>query len=513
VSSVAVGRGGRHSLASIAVPLAVFGLLAVVVVANIHPRVTVPAIFLGTAVWCLTLVPPSFLAWRNLLAGTMIVILVIPIRRDALGSNLPFELEPYRLLVALLLAGWLVSLLVDPKVRLVRSIGNAPFLVVIAVTLASIVANIGRIQRLGVESEVAKSLAFFVGYIFFFLVIVSVARRFSDVDLLVKAVLVAGAAITFFALVESRTGLSIPGKILAAIPGTQRSFPYDPNLVEPVRQGRLRIFGSAQHPIELGAIFAMLVPLAVYLVHSTRRRVWWVVTGFLLLGAVASLSRTPVIMLLAILFVFLKLRRQATLRLWPLFVPAVVVAHAAAPGVIKGLYASFFPPGGLLHQQKDAAVGSGRLASLGPGLDIVGHHILLGVGFGSRIVSGPGANSFIVDDMWLTLGMELGILGVAAWLWLFVRFIRRMAREAKHDESDRGWLLTSLTASITACAVGMLTFDTFSFIQVTFLLYFMLALAAAVLSQKSAGPAVQKSGDPAGDSGDWPAERLAGASR
>ncbi len=49
--------------------------------------------------------------WRRLI----LVILFIPIRRYSLPGNLPFELEPYRLLVALLLVGWGASLLVDPR--------------------------------------------------------------------------------------------------------------------------------------------------------------------------------------------------------------------------------------------------------------------------------------------------------------------------------------------------------------------------------------------------------------
>src|SRR4051812_12308529 len=41
--------------------------------------------------------------WHNLLSTLLVVILFIPIRRYTLGSGLPFELEPYRLFVGLLL--------------------------------------------------------------------------------------------------------------------------------------------------------------------------------------------------------------------------------------------------------------------------------------------------------------------------------------------------------------------------------------------------------------------------
>ena len=42
----------------------------------------------------------------------------IPIKRYGLPGNLPFDLEPYRLLVGLVIAAWFVlALLIDPRVR------------------------------------------------------------------------------------------------------------------------------------------------------------------------------------------------------------------------------------------------------------------------------------------------------------------------------------------------------------------------------------------------------------
>jgi hypothetical protein len=71
---------------------------------------------------------------------------------------------------------------------------------------------------------------------------------------------------------------------------------------------------------------------------------------------------------------------------------------------------------------------------------------------------------------------------MSAWLWLFVRSIRRLSREAREDDSDRGWLLVGLTASLTAFAVGMLSYDAFSFIQVTFMVFIFLGLADRALA-------------------------------
>jgi len=67
------------------------------------------------------------------------------------------------------------------------------------------------------------------------------------------------------------------------------------------------------------------------------------------------------------------------------------------------------------------------------------------------------------------------------WLWLVGRAIRRLALAAKQDLSMRGWLLAALAASVTTYTVGMLTFDAFAFIQVTFLFFMLLGLGAAAL--------------------------------
>src|SRR4051794_18677103 len=61
------------------------------------------------------------ISWRSLIVSVIMVIFAIPIRRYALPGSLPFELEPYRLLVFLIAAGWFASLLVDPRVRFRRS--------------------------------------------------------------------------------------------------------------------------------------------------------------------------------------------------------------------------------------------------------------------------------------------------------------------------------------------------------------------------------------------------------
>ena len=57
------------------------------------------------------------LAWRTLFGVILLIILFVPIRRYTVSGNLPFELEPYRIAIALVLAFWLCALAADPDVR------------------------------------------------------------------------------------------------------------------------------------------------------------------------------------------------------------------------------------------------------------------------------------------------------------------------------------------------------------------------------------------------------------
>jgi polysaccharide biosynthesis protein PslJ len=199
-------------------------------------------------------------------------------------------------------------------------------------------------------------------------------------------------------------------------------------------------------------------------------------------------SRTGVLMLLVVALVFLWLRPRETVRFWPALVVALVVIKLLLPGTLGAIKQSFLPAGGLVAQQKaqPGESGSGRLADLGPALHEWRQQPLLGEGYGTRVVDSDVSRltANILDDQWLGTLLETGAVGLLGWLWLFVRAVRRFGREAKRDESDRGWLLVSLAAGTAAFAVGMLTYDAFAFVQVTFLLFIFIGLGSALLAQR-----------------------------
>jgi O-antigen ligase len=194
-------------------------------------------------------------------------------------------------------------------------------------------------------------------------------------------------------------------------------------------------------------------------------------------------------MLLVVGLVFLCLRPRQTLKLWPMVLPALVVIHLAIPHTLGIIKDSFFPQGGVaaLVVEQEGFQGSrrsgGRIDDLGPTLSEVSAQPLLGLGYGTRIIEGPKANARILDDQWLGTLLETGVIGVAAWIWVFVVFVRRMSRAGLDgkDDPDGGWLFVALTASIASFAVGMLLFDALGFVQVTFLTFILMAFGCILL--------------------------------
>jgi O-antigen ligase len=468
---------GRGSVVSSAVLVASFGLLTLAILAGQTTSLVAPTLAL-TAVFAVAY--RGLLSWPVLVATTIVVILFIPIRRYRLPGDLPFELEPYRLLVALIVVGWIVSLLVDPRVTLRRSGFEGPIALIVVAVSASLLVNPVRVEA--VEPTVVKKTMFIASFVLVFYLITSSIRSLGSVELLTKVLVGGGAVVAAWAVVEARTGFNVFNHLAEAFPI------LDPFRVpaEESRGGRLRVFASGQHPIALGAMFVMLIPLAVYLRRRSYPRLWTAAAATLGLGALATVSRTSVVMLAAVGIVLAWYRPQQALRLWPLVVPALLVVHLALPGTLGSLRSAFTPPGGLVAEQRtgEGTRGSGRIADLGPGLREYSHKPLFGQGFGTRIVDREGGNAPILDNQWLGTLLELGILGALGWLWLFVRSVRRLTREAKRDESDTGWLLAALAAAIAAYAVGMFMFDAFAFIQVTFVLFVLLGLGACVLLQR-----------------------------
>ena len=458
----------------------------------------------------------SFLAdWRRVIITLLLVILLIPNDgRYTLPAVLPFQLEPYRVVVGIFLVGWLASLLVDPGVRFRNTGFEGPLLLMTMAVCGSAVANPARVSL--VESYVIKSVWLFVCFVLVVYMIVSVIRTRETLDRVIAIMVGAGCIVAVAAVIQMKTGMNFFDDLHLVLP-----LNFNDIQENILRGGRVRATASAGHPIELSATMSMLMPFAIYLAVKFRKRVWWLAFVLLLLGEFASGSKTGMLGVAAMVGTFLWLRPRQTLRFWPAIVPMFVLVHVLAPGALGGLYGGFFSSGGLVAQQGGTVHGAqlSRTSRLPTALhEFSEHNPLLGEGYGTRVTGGEGnfqastaqtistvptaasvamsrgqlvngVNAPVLDDQWLKTLLETGILGVLAWVWLFVRAIRRLGARAKTERgSPDGLLPVALAAALLGFAIQMGTYDAFSFVQATALTFILIGFSSIVLHLAPAKP-------------------------
>ena len=378
---------------------AVLGVLTLASISGNFIPAAAAVTVLGTV---LALSRPTFVAWPNLIGVLILIILFVPIRRYTLPGSLPFQLEPYRVFVALLVGGWLASLLVDRRTRFRRTGFEGPLLLIVGSAIASVVTNPDRVAQF--PAEVNKSLMFLLSYVLILYVISSVIRRVENIDLLAKTLVAGGGVVAVLAIVEGRTEFNAFNHLSTVMPFLQDQG-ADVGGYQRLGTANLRVFGSAQHPIALSAALVMLLPLAMYLArrHGQRR---WIACGLALgIACAATISRTGILMFVVAVLVFLWLRPKEVRRLWPLIFPALIAIHFVLPGTLGAIKQSFLPAGGLVAEQHASAnsSGSGRLADLGPALTLWQEQPLLGQGYGTQVVNlnAGGIETNIFDDQWL----------------------------------------------------------------------------------------------------------------
>ena len=315
----------------------------------------------GVIVW------RSLVTWHSMLAALVLVILFIPIRTYSLPGSLPIDLEPYRLIVALVAGAWLAASLYDRRVRLCRSgIIDAPLTAFLLVVVVSVVVNLGRIQAVG--SDAIKAMLFFSTFILVVYLVASLVRTQESLDRLVKVLVNGGAVVALACLVERRTQYNVFNHLSQVIPILHQS--YGPVLTPDARGAR--VLGSSQHPIAMGVALVMLVPLAVYRAFTTGGRLAWVAAAAMVMGAMGTISRTAIIALGAVAITMIVLKPRQMKRMWPAILQALSSCTSRCPEH-SGRSVAFFPKSGLISQQTAAPVGSGRLATLGPALKRSSH--------------------------------------------------------------------------------------------------------------------------------------------
>ena len=140
-----VGPGqlqGRFPLLP-AVLAAMVAVLAATIVSGHGMR---PAAYLTAAVALLSLAATTIKRWHTFVCLIVVLIMFVPIRRYQFRTGMPFDLEPYRILVGVVTCLWIAGLLVDRRLRLRRSGFEGPLALFLLAILGSILTNEGRLR-------------------------------------------------------------------------------------------------------------------------------------------------------------------------------------------------------------------------------------------------------------------------------------------------------------------------------------------------------------------------------
>ena len=158
----------------------------------------------------------AIIGWHRLIALIVLVVMFVPIGRYKLPGSLPFDLELYRVVVAICLLVWIASLLVDSRVQLVSTPFDPPLLLILACVLGSEVTNPSRVGTL--SSNVVKSLTFLASFVLVYYLTATTIRRRVDAEFLLKLLTLSGAAIGIFAVFEQRTHYNVFDHLHSILP-------------------------------------------------------------------------------------------------------------------------------------------------------------------------------------------------------------------------------------------------------------------------------------------------------
>lgn len=243
------------------------------------------------------------------------------------------------------------------------------------------------------------------------------------------------------------------------------------------RAGLARVSGTMSHPIELGVVVSMVLPIA--LVHAGFREQWrWKICALIIVSTLPlALSRTSIAALavgLLCLALFVGWRERLIGMAAALIV--VVAMVIAVPQYVAATVDLF------VGLSDDPSL-TGRTNDYAAAVPFIVASPLFGLGVRTFLPQ----QYFFVDNQFLMTTLDMGLFGIAALVLLIVMAAARLAGAARRVPGHRSpSIFAGFLAALFSAVVGMASFDALSF--PTFSLFFFLLLGIgcrAVLQQLS----------------------------
>jgi polysaccharide biosynthesis protein PslJ len=400
---------------------------------------------------------------------TFYVFLLMAIPSPLTFSPLGGAGGPDTIFGCVLLVMYLVTLLV-PALALARGrqpVRVAAVILTCVVIAAYISANRRTLPALE-QNGADRGIILMLGWLGIMLVAADGIPSMQRLKTLLGRIVVGASAISILAIAQFVTGLNPANYI--QIPGLTAQTLFTDLLN---RNGLNRPSATAIDPIELACVLAICLPIAVHRARHAppgKRMRRWIQAALIATALPMTVSRTGVVALVVASLVILPTwpkRDRRIAYLVGLF--GVACMYATIPGLL-GEFRSLF------GQVGTDTSSTSRTSAFSSAVPFIGQHPWLGRGFGTFLP----ATYFFTDDQYLLSLIEIGFLGLAALLGLFITgwMCARNGRRRSTDPEIRD-LGQTLAATVAVPMVAFATFDALSFAMAASLTFLILGCVGA----------------------------------
>jgi hypothetical protein len=411
-----------------------------------------------------------------LLAGFLVMIFLIPFDAISLPIPIPMDGKFDRPMLIALAGLWFTTLIAvrgPARPRVVISRVHVAVLVLFSVCCLGAVVNATALLNLSEFELVLKKLSLLASYVLFFFIVASVVRP-TEVPRFVKFGLGLAMITAVGTVLEYRMGSNLFYEMSAKLlPGTVEA-PLDVATTDGI--GRITVFGSTAHPLEVATMLGMMVPFALVGILDSRERrekiLYGVALAVLLAGSLATQRKTSVIAPMAGVLVIMAYRPRGLVKqLVPLAIALVFVIQAAAPGVMWSLYSQLNPSRiTSVESSKD------RASDYDGVWPDISSHLMLGRGYQSY----EGFKYRILDNEYLALLIGVGVIGLLLYIAILVATMTSAHATIRGPDPRKARYALAASATVAVLATATFLFNVLAFPHVPYLFFFIAGLIVAL---------------------------------
>jgi O-antigen ligase len=314
-----------------------------------------------------------------------------------------------------------------------------------------------------------RGLILICGWVGILLLAADGVSSIERLEVLLRRIIFGASAMAVLGIAQFFTGLNIAKYIV--VPGLTANQPYTDIAV---RGSYNRPSATAIHPIEFGFVLVAVLPIAIHRARfapKNQKFKRWLQVALISVTLPMTVSRSAILGFVIVMAVILPVwPTRDRWRALGVIAIGVLGIQIIVPGIVRNLNNLFFAIG------TDASTTS-RANALSNATPLIGQHPWFGEGFGTFMPS----VFFYTDDQYLNSAIELGLVGVAAIVALFITGLwsARNVRRRSADPEIRH-LGQCMAASCTVMLIIFGTFDALYFPMAAGITFLILGCLAAL---------------------------------